>query len=63
MSPFSLGIEVIDKQTGFRGTIVAQVRYLHDPYQWGVQAPLGADGKIPDIIWFDEKRLMVAVPK
>jgi hypothetical protein len=52
-----LGIKVKENITGFIGITVAKCEYLWGCIQFGVQAPVDKDGKVGDILWFDEARL------
>lgn len=52
-----LGIEVTDCITDFKGIATSRVEYLTGCTQYGVTPKVGDDGKLPDIIYFDESRL------
>jgi hypothetical protein len=57
-----LGTDVQDRQTGFKGRIIAITTYLFDSEVYGVQARCKMenllDGKLPDTFWFSKERLV-----
>lgn len=57
--PASLGDEVVDVVSGFRGIVISITQYLHGCEQCGVQAPMMKDKKIGDSYSFDRPRLKV----
>lgn len=52
-----LGEDRVDQVTGFKGKVIGVTRWLTGCDQYGLQPPVGEDGKIPDVKWFDEQRL------
>lgn len=54
---FELGIKVIDKITGFKGTITGVARYITGCDQYLVAPEVGKDGNYIDAHWYDENRL------
>lgn len=58
MSPlFNLGAVARCKVTGYKGVIVTRREHLNGCWRYDLQAPCGADGKMPDGYIFDEKVL------
>lgn len=55
----SLGSEVEDKVSNFRGKVLLIVEYLHNCSQYFIEPPVDKDGKPQEGRWFDEGRLMV----
>lgn len=53
-----LGQKVKDKITGFTGIAIGKAEYLTGCNQYGVQPPMGKDGKVEAASWFDEGRLV-----
>jgi hypothetical protein len=53
----TLGKKVKDTVSNFKGTVVSRHEYLDGSVQFGIQAVVLEDGKLPDIKYFDEKRL------
>jgi hypothetical protein len=54
-----LGKKLKDKITGYEGIATSKHLYLTGCTQYGLQAQVGADGKIPEKQYFDEGRLEV----
>lgn len=54
-----LGKKVKEKITGFEGIATSKHIYLTGCNQYGIQAAINKDNKIPDIVYFDEFRLEV----
>lgn len=54
---FKNGDEVIEKITGFKGTITGSVFYLTGCNQYLVTAKCEREGKEPIALWYDEGRL------
>ena len=54
-----LGKIVMDKITGYQGVATSKHIYLTGCNQYGIQQTVGADGKIPDVVYFDEFRLAI----
>jgi len=59
MDRIKLGQEVKDIITGYRGIAISQTHFLQGCSRIEVQAPVGEDGKIPDVGCFDEPQLVV----
>lgn len=55
----SLGDQVKDKVTGFKGIVTATTLFLNGCVRCAVQPPMGKDGKIPDSQYFDEPQLEI----
>jgi hypothetical protein len=53
-----LGKKVEDTISGFEGTVIGVVQYLHSTTQAQVQGGLSRDGK-PIITWFEMSQLKV----
>ena len=60
---FELGIKVVDKVTGFKGTLTGIARYLTGCDQYLVAPPVDKEGKLIDSAWLDENRLEPIVGK
>ena len=58
----TLGRRVKDSITGYEGIAVARTLWLYGCIRIGVQGDLNKDGKVPDILTFDEAQLNV-IPK
>lgn len=56
-----LGTKVRDIQTGFTGIAIGRTEYLNDVTIIGIQPPIGKDGKVPNITWFNEETRVVLV--
>lgn len=54
-----LGTKVRDRVTGYEGIAIGRAVYLTAAPQVGVSAPVLADGKLPDVVWFEEGRLYI----
>ena len=54
-----LGKQVKDKITDFEGIATSKHIYLTGCNQYGVQPKIDKDGKIPELRYFDEARLVV----
>ena len=52
-----LGSKVTDSITGFTGIATARTEYMNGCVRVGIEAPLGADGKLLEVEWFDEQRV------
>lgn len=59
----SLGDKVKDKVTGYEGTVVACTQWLNGCNRYQIQGPLDKDGKIPEVVGFDEENLVVVEKK
>lgn len=53
----SLGLEARDLVTGFTGIVTAYCQYLTGCTQVAITPKMGADGKLPDTLWFDIQRV------
>ena len=62
MSKINLGDEARDPVTGFKGICVCRTEWISGCARVGLQAPMGKDGKVPDVMHFDEPMLEVAKP-
>lgn len=58
-----LGVRVRDALSGFTGMTTSRVEYITGCKQYGIQPPVGEDGKMPDVIYLDEQRLEVLDPQ
>ena len=56
-----LGQQVKDSITGYKGTVIGRTSFLYGCERIGVQGPLDKDGKVLDIVWFDEEQV-IALP-
>jgi hypothetical protein len=54
----TLGNKVKDTVSNFKGTVVSRHEYLDGSVQFGIQAVVKEDGKLPDIKFFDFSRLV-----
>lgn len=54
-----LGFKVKDKITDYEGIATSKHLYLTGCTQYGVLGKIDKDGKIPEIMYFDEGRLLV----
>jgi hypothetical protein len=52
-----LGTKVKDPITGAEGTAIGKTDWLYGCTRIAVQMPLNKDGKVPDMVWFDEPQL------
>jgi len=59
----TLGDEVKDKVTGFKGVAVVRHTYLQGCDRISVQPPIDKEGKHPDAVAFDEPQLEVLKTK
>jgi len=59
MDEIQLGSTVRDIVTGFKGTVVSEIKYLSGCLQYGVKAKVGKDGKVPDVEYIDVGQLEV----
>ena len=57
MAKIKLGDLVIDKVTGFVGTVVAKAEYLNGCIQYGVKPKVDKDGKMVDVEYIDVDQL------
>lgn len=57
-----LGARVKDKVSGFTGIVTSRYDCLTGCNRYAVQGQCGADGKMPEAIWFDEHILEVLDP-
>lgn len=55
----SLGKEVEDKVSNFKGKALVSIENLHNCNQYYVEQPVDKNGKVRDGQWFDEGRLSV----
>lgn len=53
-----LGKKVKDVITGLEGIVTSRHEYLTGCAQYGIQAPIIEYGKIPDVVFLDENRLI-----
>ena len=56
-----LGQQVKDSITGYKGTAVGKIYWLYGCRRIGIQGPLDKDGKVPEVVWFDEDQI-IALP-
>jgi len=56
-----LGKLVKDKITGFQGIVTSVHTYLSECTKYGVQQPIDKDGKLPQVEFFVEARLLEVV--
>jgi len=52
-----LGEELEDTVSGYKGIATQKVTYMNGCVVFGVQGKVKKDGTLPDLIWFDHKRL------
>lgn len=57
VSPIPLGAEVVDRVSGLKGTVTAETTHINGCIQCAVQPKVDKDGKLPEVIVFDYKRL------
>jgi hypothetical protein len=58
VADIKLGDSVVDSVSGFKGIVIGQTQYLHGYTQFGIQPKVDIDGKLPDVRWFDERRVL-----
>ncbi len=58
-----LGQQARDTVTGYEGILIAEHEYVHGCKRWGIQAPMKADGTIPEDRLVDEPQLEVTKTK
>jgi hypothetical protein len=56
---FDLGKRAKDKISGFTGIITSRIEYLTGCDQYGLKAPIKADGEPIDVHYFDEGRIVI----
>ena len=54
-----LGQQVKDSITGYKGTAVGRTSWLYGCERIAIQGPLDKDGKVPELVWFDETQLVM----
>jgi len=54
----TLGQQVKDSITGYSGTAMGRMSWLYGCERIGIQGPLDKDGKVVDVVWFDEEQLI-----
>jgi hypothetical protein len=59
MQRCALGKKYKDAITGFEGVATQRTEYFEGCYRIGLQGPVDKDGKVPDVEYFDEPRLIV----
>lgn len=59
MGEINLGDQVKDRVTGYEGIAVGRTTFLNGCDRIGIQPKVGADGKIPDTVWFDEPQVAI----
>lgn len=59
MCRIELGSKVKDRVSGLEGIVVCRAEYLYGCVRYDVQVPIGADGKVPEPYFIDEKQLEV----
>ena len=59
---WTLGDEVEDSVTGFRGTAIAVTEYFQGERRVGIQPRAVEYGKYPEAQWFDAGRVRKYVP-
>lgn len=59
MRKIILGSKVRDWESGVEGIAVTRAEYLNGCVRYGVQPPMGKDGKVPDTEYVDEEQLEV----
>ena len=58
-----LGSKVKDRISGVAGIAVSRIEFINGCTQYGVQAKIMKDGKVPDTVYVDEKQLDVLEQK
>lgn len=59
MTEINLGDQVVDSVSGLKGIATARVDYMNGCIQYGVSAPIGKDGKVPETVFIDHTQLAV----
>ncbi|MBA7611572.1 hypothetical protein ES703_18799 [subsurface metagenome] len=62
MKTITLGQEVRDKITRFKGIAVAKCIYLNGCVQYLIQLLIDEKGEMPKDVWIDEQRLEIICP-
>lgn len=57
MSKIELGKVVRDKVSGYEGVCTSRVEFMTGCVQYAIQPKVDKDGKLPDVVYFDEGRL------
>lgn len=52
-----LGTTMQDSVTGYVGVVVSEHNYLNGATEYGLQAPMSNDGRLPEIVYFKKDRL------
>lgn len=58
MDRCELGKRYKDTITEYEGVATQRTEYLRGGFRVGLEAPINAEGKVPDIEYFDEPRLI-----
>lgn len=58
MDDIQLGSKMMCRVTGYVGTVVAITTFMFSARRVAIQAPMGADRKMPSLEWFDEAQLV-----
>lgn len=56
---YRLGLRARDKITGYEGIIYSFVKYLYGCNQYGINPGIDKDGKLKEVVWFDEGRIEI----
>lgn len=59
---FRLGVTMKDLFTNLTGVAVLRIKQRHTGDRYGIQAPMGKDKKIPEVVTFDEEDLVQIDP-
>lgn len=54
---FELGVKVKDRLSGATGIAVVRAKHMYSGDRYGIQLPINKEGKIPDLVVFDEQDL------
>lgn len=54
--------KVKDTVTGFEGVVIGRTEWLNGCIRYAIQAPVTADGKLPEAEWIDDQQLEVTEP-
>jgi hypothetical protein len=55
----ALGSKAKDVVSGLEGIVVAEYKFLHGCTRYAIQPPVDSEGKMPDILTFDEPQIKV----
>lgn len=57
-----LGVEAVDRVSGFKGIITSRIEYLNGCVQFAITPKVDKDNKREDGVWFDVGQIEVVGP-